>query len=167
MRPSSLSRGSSTCANGNASRPRIEGKGILSGASIGAKSRPAFRICSMPKKSPTSAIQASLSQGVLEPLHADPGGSLGSARTAPMSFEAHSVVVSIFCHGTQLARPVDHSSAYRCPFIFLSCRTQYIFRMAMPDALDRQEAVPVGIRRGAEGGGVARIPVEHEVLVGE
>src|SRR6201992_764728 len=167
MRPSSLSRGSSICASGSASRHRIEGYGILSGVFTGAKSRPGFRICFTPRKSTTSAVQAGLSPRFLEPLHADPGGSLRGARTAPMSFEAHRVVVSIFGQGAQLAWPVDHSSADRLPFIFLPGRTQYIFCMAMPDALDRQEAVSIGIRRGAESGGVTRIPVEHEVLVGD
>jgi hypothetical protein len=52
-------------------------------------------------------LKPALLSGALEPFHADAGGGLGSARAAPMGFQADGVVIAILRQGAKLAHPVN------------------------------------------------------------
>src|SRR5579859_533364 len=112
-----------------------------------------------------SAVEAGLAQSFLEAFHTDSSGGFRRARTTPMGFETDGVVVTILGEGAELAYPINDSRSHGRPLVLFTRLPHDIFCMAMPDALKRQQAVPVGIRGAAQRRGVSGVPVEHEVLV--
>ena len=85
-----------------------------------------------------------------------------------MGFKADGVVVAVFAESAKLADPVDDAGADGLPFEFAAGLTGDILCVAMADAVFGNEVVAGGKRCfGGEGSGVAGIPVEHEVSVGD
>ena len=85
-----------------------------------------------------------------------------------MSLKAHGVVIAIVLQGAELAHPVDHAAAHRRPFRLAIGFANRILAMAVADAMFGQQIVVVGVGRVIrEGRGVARIPIEHEVGLGD
>src|SRR5215813_2486803 len=83
-----------------------------------------------------------------------------------MRFEAHSVVVAILLQGLELSNPIHDASSDGRPLVFSVRKALYVLAVAVTDTLFRQQVVAgwVGcvVR---ESGGVAGVPVQHEVLV--
>ena len=97
-------------------------------------------------------------------LHTGPTlrtGSFGSSGSAPVSFQANRVAISIPFEGGKLSCPVDDALAYGCPVVVFSL-LDYIFAVAVPDSIFGQQVVCVGIRYFPATGGVARIPIKHK-----
>src|SRR5258708_8605892 len=106
-----------------------------------------------------------LLQQVFHSPPALPSGFPRSARAAQMHLQANAEMVSITVEGAKLSLPIDHASSHGCPFVtltgwFLRC----ILTMHVAEPVLGQEIVTVRIRRFAALTGVARVPVEHQVL---
>src|SRR5580658_3738762 len=72
---------------------------------------------------------------------------------------------AITLESLQLTNPVDDATAHWSPIIFVTVRGDDIFTVTVSYALFGQRFIAGWVGRAAEGGGVAGIPVEHEVLV--
>src|SRR5580700_998614 len=72
---------------------------------------------------------------------------------------------AITLESSQLTNPVDDAAAHWSPIIFVTLLADDIFTVTMPNTLFGQRFIAGWIRRAAERGGVARIPVQHKVLV--
>ncbi len=85
----------------------------------------------------------------------------------PVRLKAHRVVIAIVLERAELPDPIDDASTDRSPLEFAVGFADRVFAMAVADAMLRQQLIVVGIRRVAgECGGVAGIPVEHEIVLG-
>ena len=114
-----------------------------------------------------STLDAGFPQRGLQARHADPCGSLRRSRTAPVGLQAHRVPVAIALERAQLSYPIDCARTNRGPIVLAPRFADDIFRVAMSDPVLRQQVISVGIgRRSREGGGISRIPIQHEVPVG-
>src|ERR1700731_2857044 len=89
------------------------------------------------------------------------GRTFWCARSAPVRFETHDMMIAVALQSLVLTHPVDRALAHRGPFNALGC-LGCVFAVAMTDSGLRQEIIPVGIRYFAEHGCVARVPIEHE-----
>ena len=90
------------------------------------------------------------------------GRCFGSSGTAPVSFEADRVSISVMLERGELPGPIDGALAHGGPFvIFIS--SDNIFHVAMADSIFWQKMVAVGIRDFAALARITRIPVEHEL----
>ena len=74
---------------------------------------------------------------------------------------------AVVMQGLKLADPIHDAAADWSPGVFLIGLANYIFAVAVADAIFREQCVAVGIGRAAESRGVAGIPVEHEIFVGD
>src|ERR1700683_4616642 len=72
---------------------------------------------------------------------------------------------AITLESLQLTNPVDDAATDWSPVIFVTLFADDIFTVTMPNTLFGQRFIAGWIRRAAERGGVAGIPVQHEVLV--
>src|SRR6202521_5804413 len=104
---------------------------------------------------------SSFLQCILHSCPTEYGGGFGRASTAPMSFQAHDVMIAVAFESFVLTDPVDDPFAHGGPFVTLR-RFRYVLTVTVTDAILRQQVVAVWIRCLAEHGGIAGIPVEHE-----
>src|ERR1700761_7963157 len=83
-----------------------------------------------------------------------------------MRLQTHRIVIAVTFKSLELTDPVNHTAAYRSPFVLATGQTLHVLAVAMTDAFFWQQVVAIRIWRViGEGSGVAGIPVEHEVLV--
>ena len=84
-----------------------------------------------------------------------------------MRFQTHCVVIAIALQRAELPDPVHHPSADPGPFVPSVRLALYIFAMAVADAFFGQQDCSRLDKEllSREGCGVARIPVQHEILI--
>ena len=80
----------------------------------------------------------------------------------PMSFETDGVTVAVALQRGELSNPIDSACAHRSPFITF-IRFDNVFAVAVADALFRKESVSIGVGRLSAHGGIAWVPIQHEV----
>src|SRR4029077_12553195 len=112
-----------------------------------------------------SAGNASLRQRFLEPIHAGACGCLRRATSAPVGFETQPVVEAITLQSLKLPNPIHNTAANRSPIVFVVRLVRYVFAVAVSNALFRQQLIAGWIGRTPDGHRIARVPVQHEVLV--
>src|ERR1039458_5141746 len=83
------------------------------------------------------------------------------APALPVSLKAHGEVVAVALERLELASPLNHSSAHRRPVVPLSL-LDCIFAVAVTNAFLGQQIVAIWVWNFAAGGGIARVPVQHE-----
>ena len=89
-----------------------------------------------------------------------------------VGFEAQAVVEAITLQSLELPNPIDNAATDRGPIVYVHLflfrcivrRAHYIFAMAVPNAVFGQQLIASWIGGLSDDGGVARIPVQHQVL---
>ena len=81
-----------------------------------------------------------------------------------MGFQANGEMITVTLECFKLPEPVDNPGSHRHPIVivvaaFFHC----VFAMAVADPFLRQKIVAIRKRLFAAGGGVSRIPVQHEI----
>src|ERR1700728_263504 len=97
-------------------------------------------------------------------LHSRPtpaGRFFRRATTTPVSLQTHGVLEAVAHERFELCRPINDSATHRRPVVFLPV-LDHIFAVTVTNALLGQPIVAVRIWSFAAGGGVARIPIQHE-----
>src|SRR3954452_24662401 len=70
-------------------------------------------------------------------------------------------MIAVALESFELSHPVDDAAGHRSP-VKLVAFPDDVFAVAVSDAIFGKEIVSVGVRSFAAGGGVARIPIQHE-----
>src|ERR1700690_3217229 len=82
-----------------------------------------------------------------------------------MGFEAHRTVESIALQSPELPNPIHNTAANRSPVVLVVRLAHDILAVAVPDALLGQELIASRKGRASDGGGIAWVPVQHEIPV--
>src|SRR6201987_6560708 len=114
----------------------------------------------------SSAGNSGFRQRFPKSIHAGPGGRFRRARASPVGFKAQLIAEAVALQSLKLTNPVYDAPTHGSPVVFVVRLTYDILAMTMPDAIFRQKLIAGRIRRIAEGCGISRIPVEHEISVG-